>query len=102
MQKSLARERNMGYNMLALRKASKTGYSAVGSAGGLGPSGRGFKSLYSDQKSVKIVDFDGFFILKSDCFEMRLMWSNVAAQATPQHRNRACEGFPLCLQWRKN
>ena len=27
-----------------------TGYSAVGSAGGLGPSGRGFKSLYSDQK----------------------------------------------------
>ena len=30
-----------------------TGYSAVGSAGGLGPSGRGFKSLYSDQIDVE-------------------------------------------------
>lgn len=34
---------------------STSEYSAVGSAGGLGPSGREFNSLYSDQKSGLIL-----------------------------------------------
>ena len=34
---------------------SITGCSAVGSAGGLGPSGRGFEPLHSDQKSTVIL-----------------------------------------------
>jgi hypothetical protein len=49
-----------------------TGCSAVGSAGGLGPSGRRFEPCHSDQKSSEIVDFRGFFYVKK--FKFR-MWS---------------------------
>ena len=44
-----------------------TGCSAVGSAGGLGPSGRGFEPLHSDQKLSEISDFREFFLFFVYC-----------------------------------
>ena len=39
-----------------------SGISAVGSAGGLGPSGREFESPISDQRPLKSHDFRGLFL----------------------------------------
>ena len=46
---------------------SITGCSAVGSAGGLGPSGRGFEPLHSDQKLSEISDFRELFLFLVYC-----------------------------------
>ena len=43
------------------------GCSAVGSAGGLGPSGRGFEPLHSDQKLSEISDFRELFLFLVYC-----------------------------------
>ena len=42
-----------------------SGCSPVGRAPHLGCGSRAFESRHSDQKSVKIDDFDGFFIFKN-------------------------------------
>ena len=45
-----------------MQKNRISGISAVGSAGGLGPSGREFESPISDQNPLKLSDFRGFFL----------------------------------------
>ena len=47
-----------------------SGCSAVGSAGGLGPSGRGFEPLHSDQKLSEISDFRELFLFLVYCGAM--------------------------------
>ena len=51
---------------ITAKKLNKlSGCGAVGSVRDLGSRGREFKSRHSDQKSVKIDDFDGFLMLKN-------------------------------------
>ena len=50
---------------MVYNQARSSGYSAVGSAGGLGPSGRGFKSLYSDHCRRRHIAVCGDFFVAS-------------------------------------
>ena len=59
-----------------------TGYSAVGSALGSGPRGRGFKSRYSDQKVRQHICVGWLFLLrdlKDERYRATVLWTIVTA-----------------------